>query len=64
MRNVGSMVVVVMIGAAWIGLAAGTLTHLAQMGGTLEARRAADTARQTAHTAPLVALAAPRNSAQ
>jgi hypothetical protein len=63
MANLGSMAFLVLMGAAWIGLVAGTVFQLSQMGGALEALRTAP-ARQISPTAPCVALAATNHHSQ
>jgi hypothetical protein len=52
MGNLTLTAVPVLIGAVWLGLAAGTLAHLSQMSGALEVLHAAETASRTSLTVP------------
>jgi hypothetical protein len=64
MERLSSALVPVLIGVLCFGLALGTLVQLSELGGTLTAIQTAEAAQQASASAPRVALAAPRCSAE
>jgi hypothetical protein len=53
MANLGSLAVLVVIAATWIGLAAGTVFHLSQMGAAIDALKTAPAQHRSSPVATL-----------
>ena len=64
MKDVGSLVVPVLMIAAWFGIALATTVKLANLGDTLTAVESAEQARQASLQAPRLASVTSRASAE